>query len=186
MIITMVRHGQTDANFNRIIQGRKDNPLNLVGRDQAKAVGKKIKEQNLQIDRIISSQLSRALETAAIIKEVLLDTKPIRICHHLIEREFGYLEEKPFEMAIPFIHTNPQNYRGYEPDETIIRRVTQSIKRLYHEYSNQHILIVAHSHVIKALLVSIDQTTYSFANHRLQNTDIYTFIMDEYGLRLKK
>lgn len=186
MIITMVRHGQTDANYNRIIQGRIDNPLNDVGRKQAHDVGMHLKSLDKPYDVIISSQLSRALETAMIIKKYIHAKESIVISHHLVEREFGHLEEKPFEEAIHYIKTNPKNALGYENDETIIHRVKKEIFRLYHEYPDQRLIIVAHSHVIKSMLVIVDPKLYSFSEHRLQNTEFYHFEVTENSIVLIK
>ncbi len=186
MFITMVRHGQTDANFNRIIQGRIDNPLNEIGRTQAHTVGKHLNSLEHHYDFIISSQLSRALETAFIIEQYVESNQPIIISHHLVEREFGYLEEKPFEEAIFFIKTNPQNNFGYENDEKIIKRVKKAISDLYNRYKDKNLLIVAHSHVIKSMLVIVDPNKYSFSEHRLQNTEFYHFEVKDQLITLKK
>jgi len=186
MLITMVRHGQTDANFNRIIQGRIDNPLNQIGREQAHHVGSHLKSLNRHYDLMVSSQLSRALETAQIIKSYMDTHKSILINHHLVEREFGSLEEKPFEDAIFYIKTNPQNHLGYETDEKIINRVKKAIFHLYDLYPDKRLLIVAHSHVIKSMLVIVDPKTYSFSEHRLQNTEFYDFEVKDKMITLKK
>lgn len=175
MIITMVRHGQTDANFNRIIQGRIDNPLNDVGREQAHEVGRHLKSLGYTYDLIVSSQLSRALETANIIKNYIQTESNILISHHLVEREFGHLEEKPFEDAIHYIKTNPINQLDYENDEKIIHRVKHEIFKLNKLYPNKRLIVVAHSHVIKSMLIIVDPKKYSFSEHRLQNTEFYHF-----------
>ena len=43
MRLTIVRHAQTDSNFDGNVQGRKNNPLNDSGRRQATNLSKKIK-----------------------------------------------------------------------------------------------------------------------------------------------
>ena len=66
-MIYLVRHGQTDWNIEKKTQGHTDIPLNENGRKQAQILAQSI--SNLKIDRIISSDLLRAKETAEIINE---------------------------------------------------------------------------------------------------------------------
>lgn len=56
------RHGQTDWNKEGRLQGHSDIPLNETGCTQAQGLFDKF--QNIQVDYIYSSDLSRALETA--------------------------------------------------------------------------------------------------------------------------
>lgn len=64
-MIYLVRHGQTDWNIEHRIQGQTDVPLNATGRAQAVELSEKL--SNFNIQKIISSDLSRAKETAEII-----------------------------------------------------------------------------------------------------------------------
>lgn len=66
-MIYLIRHGETDWNVERKIQGQTDIPLNSNGKQQAEEAANEI--ANLKIDRIISSDLSRAKETAEIINK---------------------------------------------------------------------------------------------------------------------
>lgn len=64
MIIYFVRHGQTEWNVKKKIQGKTDIALNEVGKLQAKETALLIKNGNYDIDRVYSSRHIRALETA--------------------------------------------------------------------------------------------------------------------------
>ena len=68
-MIYLLRHGQTDWNLERKIQGHLDMALNETGRKEALICLDKI--VSLNIDNIISSDLVRAKETAQIINEKL-------------------------------------------------------------------------------------------------------------------
>ena len=52
-MIYLIRHGQTDWNLDRRLQGQTDIPLNNNGKEQAEEAAKEIVE--MKIDRIISS-----------------------------------------------------------------------------------------------------------------------------------
>lgn len=84
----VLRHGQTDWNLAARLQGSTDIPLNDTGREQARRAAEILRDQN--VERIVSSPLSRALETARIVGEAigLEPTTDIR----LIERHFGLFE----------------------------------------------------------------------------------------------
>ena len=90
-MIYFVRHGQTNWNIEHKIQGQSDIPLNEMGKKQAELIAPQLKD--LKIERIISSDLSRALETAQIINthlklQITLDTR-------LREFKYGQIEGVP-------------------------------------------------------------------------------------------
>jgi probable phosphoglycerate mutase len=64
-VIYMARHGETDDNARRIVQGWIDTPLNDRGREQAQELAARVGD--LGIVAIWSSQLARAAETASIV-----------------------------------------------------------------------------------------------------------------------
>ena len=66
-----VRHGESEWNVLGRICGSTDIPLTDRGREMARETGRKIVEEGLKIDKIISSPLSRAYETATIIASFL-------------------------------------------------------------------------------------------------------------------
>lgn len=65
----MARHGETDDNARRVVQGWLDTPLNDRGREQARELAERVK--SLGIAAIWTSQLARAAETARIVGEAL-------------------------------------------------------------------------------------------------------------------
>ncbi len=62
MQIYVIRHGETEWNKEEIFRGRKDIPLNETGKRQAEWVGFYFSEK--RIDRLVSSPLARAMQTA--------------------------------------------------------------------------------------------------------------------------
>jgi len=69
--ITLMRHGRSLADDEKVIEGRYDSPLTDVGRAQAKARAEELKANGMAFDAIIASSLVRASETAEIIGKIL-------------------------------------------------------------------------------------------------------------------
>jgi len=83
-----LRHGQTDWNVARRIQGHTDIPLNATGTAQAQAAAQVLRHATIHC--IISSPLQRAALTAAIVQEQL--GTPLHHDDRLKERAFGAFE----------------------------------------------------------------------------------------------
>lgn len=72
-MIYLVRHGQTEFNRERRIQGHNDSPLTELGVRQARAVGRLLRDliRDPAGWRIVSSPLGRAHATAEIIADIV-------------------------------------------------------------------------------------------------------------------
>ena len=98
VVLTIVRHGQSEANKKKIIQGwTHDTPLNDFGMKQAKAAGQVLK--NVKFHQVYSSDLKRANKTCQIILEENqksnISTENIKQDKLLREKKFGIFEGKP-------------------------------------------------------------------------------------------
>ncbi|MFD3448020.1 histidine phosphatase family protein [Microbacteriaceae bacterium 4G12] len=164
--ICLVRHGQTDWNFQEIIQGREDIPLNEIGRTQAKQSAKMLCEEKWDV--IISSPLVRAYETAKEIANATgIDT--IHLDERFVERNFGEASGKPVaEVRQKIVDGNVNNM---ETDEQIIARCFSALQEVAQKYEGKRIIIVAHSHAIKAMLHGIQPDEFTFLT-RLKNACI--------------
>ena len=89
MRIWLARHGETDLNKNKRMQGRSDVPLNETGRWQAGVVRKAIAREygEVTFDAVFASPLDRAIETASIISGFSRDE--IQIDDRIMETDFG-------------------------------------------------------------------------------------------------
>lgn len=91
--VYFTRHGQTVWNTENKICGRTDSPLTALGRQQADMLGEKICREQLPIDRILYSPLSRAADTARCI--AAKTGLPLYVEPRLIEQNFGRYEGTP-------------------------------------------------------------------------------------------
>jgi broad specificity phosphatase PhoE len=95
MTVLLARHGETDDNREPIrVQGFRDTPLNDTGRAQARALGRRLAANAEQIASIVSSDLSRARETADIVGEIL--GLPVELDPRLREANRGRWEGSLF------------------------------------------------------------------------------------------
>ena len=97
--IYLVRHGESEHNKLKRYAGTIDSPLTELGREQAKETGKLLKDKN--ITYILSSNLSRAADTASEIKKVidLEDDITMEITPLLREVNFGDIQGKEYSDA---------------------------------------------------------------------------------------
>src|SRR4051794_10846449 len=94
----LVRHGETDWNRQRRIQGLTDIPLNDTGREQARMTGLLLARRRFagaHWDAVLTSPLSRAAETGAIIATELGLAAPQSI-GAVVERNYGEAEGLDF------------------------------------------------------------------------------------------
>jgi probable phosphoglycerate mutase len=83
-----IRHGETVWNVEERFQGHEDSPLTVNGRRQVDALGRRL--QGMAIDTMISSDLGRARESAAIIAGYT--GHAVAVDPRLRERHYGVLE----------------------------------------------------------------------------------------------
>lgn len=146
MKIFLVRHGQTDWNIENRLQGCVDIPLNRNGIKQAQILAENIKE--LKIDRIISSPLSRALDTAKIINKKM--QVPLDTSKGLLERSFGILEGikgTDYDQKLYWNYDKNYRYKNVEPIQGFLNRIYEYLDKLIEENPDSNVLIVTHNGV---------------------------------------
>ena len=96
----IIRHGQSEGNAGKVLQGRGEYPLSAAGRDQAALRGRSIKEtlpeSELKKTLLFSSPLGRARETAEIISREAGLAEPVCL-DELIEMDLGIWSGKVWD-----------------------------------------------------------------------------------------
>lgn len=97
----LLRHGQTEFNVKKLVQGRCDSPLTDLGRKQAGMAAAWLKDHDVVPDKVVSSPLGRAMDTASLVATELLGLDAeVEPCEGIIERSYGTFEEGPHD-ALP-------------------------------------------------------------------------------------
>ena len=143
--LLLVRHGETDWNRELRIQGSSDTDLNEAGRSQARALAHELDE--VVVDAIYSSDLTRARETAEIVaKRKGLD---VRLDPRLRERSFGSWEGLTrAEIAERFPDLG---HHDGETDEQVSERVLEAVRRIVDSHPGEEVLVVSHGGALNAL-----------------------------------
>ena len=166
----LVRHGNTEWNVKRLLQGHSDSPLTNEGLEQAKNLA--IEFRNIKFDRIFSSDLLRAKRTAEII--VLEHKIAVEATQLLRERSYGNLEGQPaaeFEKVDAILDklTDEERYtykyKELETDEEIVTRFITFMREIAISNPNKNILIVTHGGSMRALLKRLGYGTYEELKH---------------------
>ena len=142
--ILLTRHGQTEWNFLKKVQGKLDIPLNEKGIKQAQITKSKL--QNEEIDLILSSPLIRAVETAKIINTG--KNIPLFISKQFSERDFGEFEGMAnynFDYEAFWSYKQNLQYEKAENIRLFFNRVYSALDEIYLKYKGKRILLVGHA-----------------------------------------
>jgi len=159
--IYIVRHGETDWNKHRKYQGQTDVPLNEEGRRQAEALAVALKG-SLPFDRIVSSDLHRAVETAEIMTRGF-DT-PVQTDEAFREINFGDwegLDMKAIDERWPgrmqeWFTKGVLNVPGGETEEQLFERVWGGFRYWADKTDYQKMAIVCHGGTSSVLICSVN------------------------------
>jgi broad specificity phosphatase PhoE len=154
--LILVRHGQTEANLRKILQGQSDGPLTALGLQQAERLAIHLK--NFHIDQIYSSDLSRASDTAAAIAKyhhIHFQTSPL-----LREWNGGELDGQPAEVFKQLVQTlkssnNPLSAYRARGGETLIevrQRAGAFLQQLITNNQGQTVLVCSHGDFLRMLM----------------------------------
>lgn len=148
-ILTLVRHGQTAANVDRVWHGSIDTPLSGVGRDQARRLGAHLAAMHRDVTAVYASPLSRARDTALAIASTF--SLEVRSDHDLAEFSLGEWEGRTYA---DLHHAEGMWQRmGDDPDYAppggesprgVAMRVERALRRIAHTHAGSRVVVVSH------------------------------------------
>ncbi len=157
-ILFIARHGETDYNKNKLLQGRGiDAPLNSTGILQAGLLADYL--NNYPIECVVSSSLKRSCQTA----EVLARRIGINVIRekNLDEMDFGDLEGLKFSAVGDQLDSIQQKWAngnteykmpGGESPAEVYKRVSESMNGILNENNHTCYAFILHGRLIRILL----------------------------------
>jgi uncharacterized phosphatase len=173
----LVRHGETDWNAQRRIQGSTDIPLNQVGRDQAASTGRLLARR--QWDGVWSSPLSRAVETAQIISRAV-GVRDVGTIDAIVERNYGEAEGLDWT-EIDRLFPGDKPVPGRETHESVAARVIPALLDLAGAHRAESLIVVTHGGVIRSVLNSVQPSVW---HGSITNGSIHSFEVVDGSLEL--
>lgn len=177
MKILFVRHGKTDWNNQKKIQGSADILLSNEGIEHAKIMAEKL--QNSKIDVAFCSPLNRAKQTMEIINNSRDNKIPIMIEEALTERNYELYEGRNknlFNYNILWDYSNPLNIeKFFEFAWPIIHFI---FGKLIRAYKDKTVLIVSHGGVSKIFEMLLSKNSLypeEVSTYLPNNSEIITY-----------
>lgn len=177
----LLRHGQTEFNVKKLVQGRCDSPLTDLGRQQARAAAAWLKAHGVVPDKVVSSPLGRAMDTASLVAcELLGPDAAVEPCEGIIERSYGTFEEgshdalptdvwDPGEDLIPF---------GGEGSQALQERMVATLTNLMSAKDTETLLAVSHGSASRQFIKAAVPESFELPD-KLPNCAIMIFDFEE-------
>lgn len=170
-LLYLVRHGETDWNRARKIQGSTDIPLNDLGRRQAEEAAALLGRR--RFDAVVASPLSRASETGSIIARHLGLAAPT-IVPGVIERAYGEAEGLVFD-EVERRYPDGTEVPGREGRAALLERVEASLLEIAAEHEGESVVVATHGAVIRAIVNHVAPEEEAGLGVPIRNGSIHSF-----------
>lgn len=181
----LLRHGQTEFNVKKLVQGRCDSPLTDLGRQQARVAAAWLKAHNVVPDKVVSSPLGRAVDTASLVaSELLGPDAAVDPCEGIIERCYGTFEEGPHD-ALPTDVWDPGEDLvpfGGEGSRALQERMVGVLTNLMGSEGIETLLAVSHGSASRQFIKAAAPEGFELPT-KLPNCAIMIFDFDEEDLQ---
>jgi broad specificity phosphatase PhoE len=144
--LLLIRHGQSVANVEGRMQGSGNDPLTLLGEEQAAALARCLHAEVNEPAIIFCSPLQRAIQTAEIVAQHL--QCPLQIRPGLEEIGLGRLENVDAATLEAVVRANTFEQYDAELPEHFAVRVAETISTLLKEYHGHTLVIITHLGVV--------------------------------------
>lgn len=182
----IARHGQTEWNVEGRLQGHTNSHLTAQGRQQAELLRDTLAD--VTFDAIVSSDLTRAHDTA----EIIAQSRNVTVTTTLLLREkgFGHLEGKlsnhireegVWDTFNTLDYAGQLNHRlvpGAETIQEMLDRFRSFLLELAQEYPDGTILVVSHGGAIRAFIADLHITFQDVPAGTIKNTGFLTVESD--------
>ena len=186
----LIRHAETHWNRESRIQGHGDSSLTERGKKEADAWGRQLKR--VAWDRILGSDLGRAVATAAIINHHL--QIPFETDARLREQDWGEWTAKPSDtIQYEELHKLDESRRsgwlfrppGGEDRISVWQRSHNALVAAAHRWPGSAILVVTHEGVIKNLTYRLCNWSYTPGESALiKSRHLHWLVVHKSGLQL--
>lgn len=181
----LLRHGQTEFNVKKLVQGRCDSPLTDLGRKQAGMAAAWLKGHDVVPDKVVSSPLGRAMDTAQLVAtELLGPDAAVEPCEGIIERCYGTFEEGPHD-ALPTDVWDPGEdlvpYGG-EGSQALQERMVDTLTNIMGSEGIETLLAVSHGSASRQFIKAAAPEGFELPT-KLPNCAIMIFDFDEEDLQ---
>lgn len=177
----LLRHGQTEFNVKKLVQGRCDSPLTDLGRKQAGMAAAWLKAHNVVPDKVVSSPLGRAMDTAQLVAtELLGPDAAVEPCEGIIERCYGTFEEGPHD-ALPTDVWDPGEDLapfGGEGSHALQERMVDTLTNIMGADGVETLLAVSHGSASRQFIKAAVPEDFELPT-KLPNCAIMIFDFDE-------
>ena len=176
MKIWIARHGQTDLNRDKRMQGLTDCPLNEKGIMQARQSRKNIGD--VYFDAVYASPLERARVTGSIIGNVGLSE--VIVDERLIETDFGRYEKCKYYLmgpAMTLYWMFPKVFPVPATVETLdsMKARASSFLRELESRDYESVLVACHGGIMRALCGYLDEAPDGLHWERAKNCEIRVY-----------
>ncbi len=196
MKIYFVRHGETEWNVKKKIQGKTDIPLNENGRNQAKKLAEKLVKENFYAVKVYSSPQLRALQTAQTVADAL--QIPCEIIDGFAEMDLGEWEglnwktiHKEYGDIYHYWNTNRRyvSTPGGECYNDVLRRTLEGLAYIL-ERETEDVLVVTHSAILMSLRCYLARRPFDedemVGRYKTKNAEVVSIEADSIREALKR
>lgn len=189
MKIYFVRHGETEWNVKKKIQGTTDIPLNENGLNQAKRLADRLVKEKLPVVRVYTSPQIRAKKTGQIVADAL--QIPCEVMEGFAEMDLGEWEGSNWdviEAEYKEVYHNWNEHRRYvktpggECYNEVLERTLQSLSEIL-KRETKDVLVVTHSAVLMSLRCFLAGRPFEemVANYKTKNAELLEIDAGEIG-----